>query len=170
VPGPARLATALSHPAAIRRPAPAGVVTVTDAHRMPGSHRAARAARRTAAHASRHRAARAKVRLTSASALHRVALHSAWRQLLHRFHWARWQFKYLYRLWTRESGWNPYARNPGSGAYGIPQAVPAGKMASAGRDWRWNPRTQIRWGLRYIAGRYGSPAAAWRHETVQGWY
>ena len=57
-----------------------------------------------------------------------------------------------------ESGWNKYAENPYSGAYGIPQAVPGSKMASAGNDWRTNATTQIRWGLRYIQGRYGAPA------------
>ncbi|MBO0774070.1 MAG: transglycosylase SLT domain-containing protein, partial [Actinobacteria bacterium] len=86
------------------------------------------------------------------------------------YHWAQWQFRYLSMLWMRESGWNPHALNPGSGAYGIPQAVPGAKMASAGPDWRWNPRTQIRWGLTYIAGRYGSPLNAWQHESDYGWY
>jgi hypothetical protein len=47
-------------------------------------------------------------------------------------------------VWTRESGWNPYATNPLSGAYGIPQSLPAAKMASAGPDWQTNPATQIR--------------------------
>ena len=69
------------------------------------------------------------------------------------------QFPPLDALWTRESNWNPLARNPSSGAYGIPQALPAGKMATAGPDWAVNPITQIRWGLSYIKGRYGSPAA-----------
>ena len=70
-------------------------------------------------------------------------------------------FKCLLNLWERESGWNPYAENPYSGAYGIPQALPGSKMASAGADWRTNPRTQIIWGLDYIAGRYGTPCDAW---------
>ena len=61
------------------------------------------------------------------------------------------------------------ASNP-SGAYGIPQALPGSKMASAGPDWQSNPATQIRWGLGYIKGLYGSPCGAWAHEEADGWY
>ncbi len=64
----------------------------------------------------------------------------------------------------------PPPSTPSSGAYGIPQALPADKMASAGADWLTNPITQIRWGISYIQGRYGSPAAAWAHEESFGWY
>jgi hypothetical protein len=91
------------------------------------------------------------------------------RAMLPAFHWAA-QYGYLNRLWARESGWNRYAFNPSSGAYGIPQAVPGSKMASAGPHWRSNPATQIRWGLRYIRARYGSPRRAWNHELAYGWY
>jgi resuscitation-promoting factor RpfB len=63
-----------------------------------------------------------------------------------------------------------YAQNPYSGAYGIPQALPGAKMATAGPDWRTSARTQIRWGLRYIRGTYGSPLRAWDHEVAYGWY
>lgn len=80
------------------------------------------------------------------------------------------QFSCLDRLWVKESGWKVSATNPSSGAYGIPQALPAGKMASAGSDWRTNPATQIRWGIGYIADRYGSPCAAWRHSQRNNWY
>lgn len=74
-------------------------------------------------------------------------------------------------LWTRESGWQARVWNSaGSGAYGIPQALPASKMAAAGPDWRTNPATQIRWGLGYIKGRYTTPCSAWAHETSNGWY
>jgi hypothetical protein len=94
----------------------------------------------------------------------------AWRMLGH-MHWsAHRQFRDLNRLWTRESGWNIHASNPYSGAYGIPQAVPGSKMASAGSHWRSSARTQIRWGLRYIRDRYGSPRQAWSHEISAGWY
>ncbi len=79
------------------------------------------------------------------------------------------QFSCLDSLWQRESHWSVYASNP-SGAYGIPQALPGSKMASAGDDWRTNPATQIRWGLGYIGSRYGSPCAAWRHSQSTGWY
>jgi hypothetical protein len=80
------------------------------------------------------------------------------------------QFGCLDRLWTKESEWRVRATNPSSGAYGIPQSLPAGKMASAGPDWRTNPRTQIRWGLGYISERYGSPCAAWAHSQDHNWY
>jgi cell wall-associated NlpC family hydrolase len=80
------------------------------------------------------------------------------------------QFTALDKLWTRESGWNELAKNPSSGAYGIPQSLPGTKMASAGKDWKTNPATQIKWGLSYIAGRYGSPTKAWAHSQATGWY
>ncbi|GAA3539691.1 hypothetical protein GCM10022419_019660 [Nonomuraea rosea] len=83
--------------------------------------------------------------------------------------WNKAQFRCLERLWARESGWNHRAGN-GSGAYGIPQALPGHKMASSGRDWRTNPRTQIAWGLAYIKGRYGSPCRAWAHFQSHHWY
>ncbi len=83
------------------------------------------------------------------------------RQMAAAYGWTGAQFRALYNLWQGESGWNERARNAQSGAYGIPQALPASKMASAGRDWLTNPATQIRWGLRYILERYGSPVAAY---------
>jgi hypothetical protein len=92
------------------------------------------------------------------------------RSLLHRFGWSTRQFPYLNRLWSHESSWNVHADNVYSGAYGIPQAAPGVKMSSAGPNWRTSARTQILWGLRYIKGRYGSPAAAWAHELATGWY
>jgi len=81
----------------------------------------------------------------------------------------------LVKLWNQESGWNALASNGNSGpdsgsAYGIPQSLPGSKMASAGADWRTNPATQIKWGLNYIKGRYGSPTAAWAHEVSNNWY
>jgi hypothetical protein len=90
--------------------------------------------------------------------------------MLANFGWGKRQWKPLKWLWNRESGWNKYAENPYSGAYGIPQAVPGSKMASAGNHWRTNATTQIRWGLRYIKGRYGRPRVAWEHELAYGWY
>lgn len=80
------------------------------------------------------------------------------------------QFACLLPLWMRESGWNPAAENPGSGAYGIPQALPGDKMAEFGSDWQTNPITQIKWGISYIDSTYGSPCAAWAHEEATGWY
>jgi resuscitation-promoting factor RpfB len=93
----------------------------------------------------------------------------AW-SLLATFHWAHRQFRYLERLWNRESGWNRFACNPYSGAYGIPQALPASKMASAGPAYRTNARTQILWGMGYIRGTYVTPYRAWLHEMHYGWY
>lgn len=84
--------------------------------------------------------------------------------------WDAREFRCLDRLWTRESNWDHRAGNPASGAYGIPQASPGGKMADAGDDWRANPATQIRWGLGYIESRYGSPCGAWEHFQVHHWY
>ena len=91
-------------------------------------------------------------------------------QMLSQFGWSSSQFSCLQPLWALESGWNIYASNPGSGAYGIPQALPGSKMASAGPDWQSNAATQIRWGLTYIQGTYGSPCAAWSHDEADGWY
>jgi hypothetical protein len=90
--------------------------------------------------------------------------------MLGSFGWSGGQFSCLDALWNRESGWNPYASNAGSGAYGIPQALPGSKMASAGADWQTDPATQIRWGLGYIQATYGSPCGAWGHEQGYGWY
>lgn len=84
--------------------------------------------------------------------------------------WGSDQFDCLVNLWERESGWQVDAANPSSGAYGIPQALPGSKMASAGADWRTNPATQIEWGLGYIEERYGDPCGAWSHFLDRNWY
>jgi len=89
--------------------------------------------------------------------------------MLGQFGWSG-QFSCLDSLWNVESGWNPTAENPNSGAYGIPQALPGSKMASAGPDWQTDAATQILWGLQYIQSTYGSPCAAWSHEEATGWY
>lgn len=83
--------------------------------------------------------------------------------LLPDFGWDSSELEPLIYLWNRESGWNPNSHNKRSGAHGIPQALPGSKMASEGSDYYTNPEPQIRWGLKYIAGRYGSPSAAWAH-------
>lgn len=84
--------------------------------------------------------------------------------------WDLAEYSCLVALWNRESRWNAYAENPSSGAYGIPQALPGSKMASAGADWRTNPATQIKWGLGYIAARYATPCGAWEHSESHNWY
>lgn len=93
-------------------------------------------------------------------------------QLMPAFGFGTDQWSCLDSLWVGESGWNWAATNPYSGAYGIPQALPATKMASAGADWLTNPATQITWGLSYIKGRYGSPCAAWNAWQARSphWY
>lgn len=84
--------------------------------------------------------------------------------------WGDDQFQCLLSLWNRESGWNYQSYNSSSGAGGIPQALPASKMASAGADWQTNAATQVAWGLGYISGRYGTPCGAWAHSQSTGWY
>lgn len=84
--------------------------------------------------------------------------------------WSEYDFQCLVKLWNRESGWRPNAHNDSSGAHGIPQAKPGNKMRSEGKDWKTNGYTQIRWGLKYIKGRYGSPAKALRHSDKYHWY
>lgn len=84
--------------------------------------------------------------------------------------WTGSQFGCLDKLWTRESNWQVHEVNASSGAYGIPQSLPASKLATAGADWRDNPVTQITWGLTYIAGRYGTPCAAWAHSQALNYY
>src|SRR5262249_39809856 len=90
--------------------------------------------------------------------------------MLGSYGWSASEVSCLQSLWDAESGWNPTASNPTSGAYGIPQALPGSKMASAGADWQTNPATQIRWGLGYIKATYGSPCAAWSHWQATGSY
>ncbi|SEF17533.1 lytic transglycosylase domain-containing protein [Jiangella alba] len=95
---------------------------------------------------------------------------SAARTLMADYGWGDDQFQCLDNLWTRESNWRHTAENPSSGAYGIPQSLPADKMSRFGDDYRTNPVTQIEWGLWYIEGRYGEPCSAWAHSESVGWY
>ncbi len=80
------------------------------------------------------------------------------------------QMPCLDKMWTRESNWRTTAENPSSHSYGIPQALPASKMATFGSDYRSNPATQIKWGLNYIKTRYGSPCQAWTFWQAHNWY
>ncbi|MEU6401470.1 transglycosylase SLT domain-containing protein [Streptomyces sp. NPDC046985] len=80
------------------------------------------------------------------------------------------QFQCFSNIVDHESTWNYRAVNPSSGAYGLVQALPGGKMASAGADWRTNPATQIKWGLNYMNQRYGSPCDAWSYWQANGNY
>jgi hypothetical protein len=84
--------------------------------------------------------------------------------------WGMDQFSCLVNLWNRESNWRHLAKNPSSGAYGIPQSLPGSKMATEAADWMTNPETQIRWGVKYIAARYKLPCNAWAHSEEHNWY
>ena len=84
--------------------------------------------------------------------------------------WSDGEWSCLDALWTRESEWQVGATNAGSGAYGIPQALPGWKMSSMGSDWRTDPVTQIRWGLWYIGEKYGDPCGALAHSNHYGFY
>ncbi|GAA2464166.1 aggregation-promoting factor C-terminal-like domain-containing protein [Streptomyces lavendulocolor] len=80
------------------------------------------------------------------------------------------QFQCFSNIVDHESTWNYRAQNPSSGAYGLVQALPGSKMASAGADWQTNPATQIKWGLNYMNERYGSPCGAWSFWQANHWY
>ena len=90
--------------------------------------------------------------------------------MLTQYKWAEDQFSCVDKIFTQESRWKWNATNPSSGAYGIPQSLPGTKMASEGDDWKTNPATQIKWGLKYIKQRYGTPCQAWAFKRGAGWY
>ena len=98
------------------------------------------------------------------------AAKAAAKSMLPAYGWDEGQYQCLETMWTRESNWNYAAENPGSGAYGIPQSLPANKMASVASDWHDNAVTQIKWGLGYIKERYGSPCQAWAWWQAHNWY
>ncbi|WP_328440926.1 transglycosylase SLT domain-containing protein [Streptomyces sp. NBC_00444] len=80
------------------------------------------------------------------------------------------QYNAFSKIVEHESGWDVDAMNASSGAYGLVQALPGSKMASAGSDWKTNAKTQIEWGLDYMNDRYGSPVGAWNFWQANGWY
>lgn len=84
--------------------------------------------------------------------------------------WTGAMWEDLVNLWTRESHWRWNAENKSSGAYGIPQSLPANKMASAGANWHEDASIQITWGINYIKSKYGNPSEAWKHSEKFGWY
>lgn len=134
----------------------------------PTPEPAAAAAPAAPAAASAPRAA--SIAIPAVAAPNPGSAQAAARQMVLARGWGEDQYSCLYNLWQRESNWNVYAQNRSSGAYGIPQALPGSKMATAGADWQTNPITQINWGLGYIAGRYGTPCGAWGHSESVGWY
>ena len=131
---------------------------------------AAEAAAAAAQEAQRQAAADAASREQARTATTPEGARAIARAMLADYGWSDSQFTCLNNLWNRESNWNYQARNKSSGAYGIPQSLPASKMASAGADWRINPATQITWGLGYIQDVYGTPCGAWSHSQSVGWY
>ncbi|MCE1179182.1 MAG: hypothetical protein LWW86_09185 [Micrococcales bacterium] len=132
----------------------------------------AAAERKAAADKAARDKERASVAAAKASALASAQSDpkAAAKSLLADHGWGEDQFSCLNSLWMKESGWNFRATNPSSGAYGIPQSLPGSKMATFGSDWQTNPVTQIKWGLDYIKGRYGTPCAAWGHSQSVNWY
>lgn len=92
------------------------------------------------------------------------------RAMMDDYGWSSSEYNCLDQLYISESGWDVHADNPTSSAYGIPQALPGEKMASAGADWRTNPATQIEWGLGYIRDVYGTPCSAMSFKSGNGWY
>lgn len=90
--------------------------------------------------------------------------------LMDEYGFAEKEYKCLNQLWTKESNWNYKARNKNSGAHGIAQALPATKMNVVSTDWRTNPVTQIRWGLRYISIRYETPCKALSKHKRSNYY
>jgi hypothetical protein len=172
----------------VRIAAAAGYQRTVAAHRaaVRAAARRRAAARAAAARAAAARAAAARAAAASAAAASAAAQAAAQpapvaapassgspqqiaESMLAAYGWSPSQFSCLDPLWSQESGWNVYAANP-SGAYGIPQALPGSRMASAGPDWQSDAATQIRWGLSYIQSTYGSPCNAWAHEQADGWY
>jgi hypothetical protein len=162
-----------------------------EAQRAAAARKAAAAARAAAAAAAKKAAARKAAEVAAAQAAATKAAAKAAAQaaakktaavaasgtpqqiaeaMLGSYGWSTSQFSCLNSLWTRESNWDVTASNASSGAYGIPQALPGAKMASAGSDWASSAATQIKWGLTYIQGIYGSPCGAWSHEESSGWY
>ena len=153
--------------------ADAATKAAADAAAHAAAKAAADAAAAAAAEAQRQAAAQQAARNAQRDSLidnARKDPRGAARALLADFGFADSQFSCLNSLWTRESNWLYTATNPSSGAYGIPQSLPASKMASAGVDYRTNPVTQIKWGLGYIKQVYGTPCGAWAHSQSTGWY
>ena len=125
----------------------------------------AKAARLRAAHAA---PSRSRTTIAFGTKAYSKWYAKAW--ISYKYKWSASQFGCLNALWSRESGWRTAAHNRGSGAYGIPQALPGRKMAIHGSDWRTNPETQIKWGVGYIKARYGNACSAWQHHRYYGWY
>ena len=157
----------------------AAAAAAAEAARVAAEQAAAEAARVAAEQAAAQKAAAEAARKAAAARASRAAAsrpavapgsaREIGQQLAAARGWTGEQWGCLDMLWGRESGWRTNAGNA-SGAYGIPQALPGSKMASAGADWRDSAATQVTWGLNYIGGRHGSPCGAWKHFQARHWY
>lgn len=157
VPAPAELAIAPADPATPRRAAPASSWLAERIRQVQAAEAAASATARTASYASTVAAAQADPQ-------------SVARGYMPQYGWDAREYGCLQTLWVKESDWRYTATNPSSGAYGIPQSLPANKMATIAADWKTNPVTQIRWGLGYIKAAYGTPCSALTFHRANNWY
>lgn len=157
--------TMLAHQAAAKTAAARKARAVLTA-KQAAARRAAQAAARQAAQSAQSSSQTASATVPAASG----SAQTIAKEMLASFGWPAGQFSCLEPLWAHESGWSVTASNPSTGAYGIPQALPGSRMASAGPSWRTDAATQIKWGLGYIKDTYGSPCAAESHEQADGWY
>ncbi len=107
--------------------------------------------------------------ISSASYSKSEYLSYAYDLVINQYGWTKDDYNSLVQLWNRESGWNANSHS-GTGAHGIPQALPASKMSSEGSDYYSNGKTQIRWGLKYIKNKYGNASSAWSFFKSHGWY
>ena len=149
----------------------ARIAAEQEAARVAAEQEAARvAAEQEAARIAAEEAARAATAEAEAAAASPGSSRAIAQGMLGSYGWGGSQWSCLDKLWQKESDWSHTADNPSSSAYGIPQALPGSKMSSEGSDWATNPATQIRWGLGYIAGRYGTPCSAWNHSVNNNWY
>jgi hypothetical protein len=168
-PGPTTRAATASPPPRLTTMQGAGTVALT-ADTLAERRRAAAAAKAAQAAKDRAAAAARTSRSDDRTPVPGGSPKAIARAMLGNYGWGDDQFSCLVTMWNHESGWNPRAENPGSGAYGIPQALPGRKMATAGSDWQSNPATQIRWGLNYIKSRYNTPCGAWSFWQRGSWY
>ena len=154
----------------------AQVADLRDRLEAAQAHKAAEEAAAAAQKAAEEAAAKAQAEAEAAAAALAAANTPEGAQATARqmasatYGWGSDQFSCLVSLWSKESGWNYQAYNDSSGATGIPQALPGGKMASAGSDWQTSAATQIAWGLGYISSVYGTPCSAWGHSQSTNWY
>ncbi|WP_167001828.1 lytic transglycosylase domain-containing protein [Mumia sp. ZJ430] len=145
------------------RPAP--TPSAADVKKQKAAELKKQNAAKAAKAAQKRKAEKARIAKMQAKNPRKIA-----RSMLADFGFGQRQFSCLNSLWVGESNWRWNADNPTSSAYGIPQSLPGSKMASAGKDWKANPATQIEWGLGYIKDAYGTPCSALSFKQGNGWY